>query len=247
MTFVDPATGWFEITEVPSFDIDDVKNGVQTVIDKTSARISQLFNQTWLTRYPRPKKVVFDNGSEFKKDFIPLLRDFAIKPVPTTIKNLQSNSPVERIHQVIMNMLNTKELDSQTFDYIDPWGEILSSIAWAIRASFHSTHQATPAQMVFGRDMIFNLKSLINWKVVSARKQQTVDKANLRENSKRIDFDYEVGQKAYIVRDKPYRKLDGPKQGPFRITDVYTNGTVRIQKGNVNERINIRRLEPHFE
>ncbi len=247
MTFVDPATGWFEITEVPSFDIDDVKNGIQTVIDKTSARIGQLFNQTWLTRYPRPKKVVFDNGSEFKKDFIPLLRDFAIKPVPTTIKNPQSNSPVERIHQVIMNMLNTKELDSQPFDYIDPWGEILSSIAWAIRASYHSTHQATPAQMVFGRDMIFNLKSLINWKVVSARKQQIVDKANLRENSKRIDFDYEVGQKAYIVRDKPYRKLDGPKIGPFRITDVYTNGTVRIQKGNVNERINIRRLEPHFE
>ena len=146
-----------------------------------------------------------------------------------------------------MNMLNTKELENQIFDYIDPWGEILSSIAWAIRASFHSTHQATPAQMVFGRDMIFNLKSLINWKVVSARKQQTVDRSNLRENSKRVDFDYEVGQKAYIKKEKPYRKLDGPKLGPYEITDVYTNGTVRIQKGNVNERINIRRLEPHFE
>ena len=34
--------------------------------------------------------------------------------------------------------------------------------------------------------------------------------------------------------------------GPFRITDVYTNGTVRIQRNNVNERINIQRLEPVF-
>ena len=81
-----------------------------------------------------------------------------------------------------MNMLNTKELENQIFDYINPWGEILSSISCEIRASFHSTHQVTPAQMFFGRDMIFNLKSLINWKVVSARNQQTVDKANLREN-----------------------------------------------------------------
>ena len=44
MTLVDPATGWFEITEIP---------------DKTSARISQIFNSTWLVRYPRPRKVIF--------------------------------------------------------------------------------------------------------------------------------------------------------------------------------------------
>ena len=34
--------------------------------------------------------------------------------------------------------------------------------------------------------------------------------------------------------------------GPYPITEVYTNGTVRIQKGIVNERVNIRRLTPHF-
>ena len=44
MTFVDPATGWFEITEIP---------------DKTSARISQIFNTNWLSRYPRPRNVLF--------------------------------------------------------------------------------------------------------------------------------------------------------------------------------------------
>ena len=59
MTFVDPATGWFEIAEI--------------LTDKTSARISQIFNNTWLSRYPRPRKVIFDNGNEFKKDFLPLL------------------------------------------------------------------------------------------------------------------------------------------------------------------------------
>ena len=44
-----------------------------------------------------------------------------------------------------------------------------------------------------------------------------------------------------------HRKLNGPKLGPYLITEIYTNGNVRIQRGVVSERINIRRLEPHFE
>ena len=72
MTFMDPATDWFEIAGIT---------------DKTSARISQIFNNTWLSRYHGPRKVIFDNGNEFKKDFLPLLKDFSIKPTPTTIKN----------------------------------------------------------------------------------------------------------------------------------------------------------------
>ena len=94
--------------------------------------------------------------------------------------------------------------------------------------------------------MMFNISSLINWKELSIRKQQIVDKANLRENHERIDFDYEVGQKVYVVTDGIQRKLDRPKKGPFEIMEVYTNETVRIQRGAVEERINIRRLEPHF-
>jgi hypothetical protein len=246
MTFLDPATGWFEIAEVPYFDIDDVKNKNKTAIDKSSARISQIFNDVWLSRYPRPRKVIFDNGSEFKKDFVPLLQDFAIKPTCTTIKNPQSNAPVERIHQVVGQMMAAQDLKTRIFDFVNPWGPILTSIAWAIRAAHHSTLGYTPAQLVFGRDMVFNIKTIINWKDISERKQAQVDKDNLRENKKRIDYDYQIGSQVYVTVTDIKRKLDAPKTGPFPITEVFTNGTVRIQKGNVNERINIRRLEPHF-
>ena len=102
MTMLDPVTGWFEIVEAPNYIVEDIKNKTQSeVIDKSSARISRLFHQTWLSQYPRPKQVVFDNRSEFKKDFVPLLKDWSIKPKCTTIKNPQLNSLVERIHQVI--------------------------------------------------------------------------------------------------------------------------------------------------
>ena len=146
MTMVAPATGWFEIAQVPYYSIDNIDNNSDNYIDKSSARISQLFNQFWLSRYPRPKEVVFDNGSEFKMHFMRLLKDFDIKPRPTTVENPQGNSLVERIHQVVHDMIRTKELDKLVFDYVDPWGEVLSSVAWAIRALYHSTLQATSAQ-----------------------------------------------------------------------------------------------------
>ena len=248
MTMIDPVTGWFEIVEVPNYIVKDIINKKSfEAIDKSSARISRLFDQTWLARYPRPKKVIFDNGSEFKKDFVPLLKDWSIKPICTTIKNPQSNSPVERVHQVLRHMFLTKNLKEQIFDNIDPFGSILASVAWAVRASYNSATEATPAQLVFGRDMMFNIAALVNWKDLSIKKQTLVDKANLRENSKRVDHDYQVDDHVYIVNDGIHRKLDTPKLGPFPITDIYTNGTVRIQRGAVNERINIRRLEPHFE
>ena len=166
----------------------------QELIDKSSGHISHLFDQTWLAWYPPPKKVIFDNRSEFKKDFVPLLKDWLIKPTCTTIKNPQSNSPVERIHQVLHHMFTTKNLREQTFNYIDPFGQTLSSVAWAIRALYNSVTDATPAQLVFGRDMLFNISSLVNWKAISTSRQQSVDKANLCENRKRVDYDYQVGQ-----------------------------------------------------
>ena len=100
---------------------------------------------------------MFDNGSKFKRDFTPLLKDFDIKSVLTSVKNPQANAPVELLHQVILNMLVTKDLDNKVFDYIDPWCENLAYIAWTIRYYYHRTIISTPGQDVFVRDMLFNL------------------------------------------------------------------------------------------
>ena len=73
MMYIDRNTGWFEIVEVPS-------------VHKTLACISGLFKKPWLNRYPRPKWVLFDNGSGFNKDFILLRKNFGVKPQPTALK-----------------------------------------------------------------------------------------------------------------------------------------------------------------
>ena len=186
MEFIDPVTGWFEIVQVPS-------------TDQSSARISQLFNQTWVSRYPRPQRVRFDNGSEFKKNFIPLLKDFGIKPKPTSIKKNQSNAIVERVHQVVGDMLRTHDLNNNDFDELDPWGSILQDIAWAIRSTHHTTNKASPGQLVFGRDMLFNIPYVPNWENIRAQKQLLTNKNTITENKKRISHDYAVNDNVLIT------------------------------------------------
>ena len=54
------------------------------------------------------------------------------------------------------------------------------------------------AQLVFGRDMMFNMKKVIKWKLIK-RKQITCD--NQHENAKRIEHKYNVGDE-YSVSKK---------------------------------------------
>ena len=143
-------------------------------------------------------------------------------------------------------MLFTKDIDNKVFDHIDPWDETLASIAWVIRASYHRTIIATPGLDVFGRYMLFNLASAVDWQVVTAAKQRQVDIDNVRENSKQITHDYAIGDQVYVEMTGIYRKLDYRKQGLYRITEVFTNGTVRVQLRQVNKRVKIRQLKPHF-
>jgi hypothetical protein len=71
---------------------------------------------------------------------------------------------------------------------------------------------------------------------------------NRRENASIITHDYKVGYKVLLKKPgKHLRKIEAPRTGPHTVTAIYTNKTLRIQKGNVNERVNIRRLFPYFE
>ena len=76
---------------------------------------------------------------------------------------------------------------------------------------------------------------------------EVIDESNARENKKRIKHQYRVGDKVLVEKPGIIRKMSTPREGPYPITKVYTNGTVRIRRGSVNEQINIRRLTPYHE
>ena len=117
---IDSITGWFDIVKIPMFDLNEVALSNYEYIDKSSARVGQMFNNTWICRYPRLRKVVFDNGPEFKRVTATFLKDFNIKPVLNLVNKPQANAQLERLHQVILYMFVTKDLDNKVFDHIYP-------------------------------------------------------------------------------------------------------------------------------
>jgi transposase InsO family protein len=168
---IDPATGWFEI---------------QQYDDKQSITVANIVEQEWFSRYPWPRQITFDRGSEFiGQDFQKMIKeDYAIKAKRITVRNPQTNAIVERVHQVVGNIIRTFELESNYLDEEDPWKGILSATAFAVQSTFHTSLRNTPGQLVFGRDMIYNIKHEANWDLKKKRKQQLIEKKNEAENAK---------------------------------------------------------------
>ena len=106
---------------------------------------------------------------------------------------------------------------------------------------------ATPGQFVFGRDMLLPIQIKTDWARIRQRKQDMINVNNRKENAKRIEHEYRVGEKVLLEKPGLISKLSAPRTGPYWITHTYANGTVRIQRGVVNERVNIRRLTPYKE
>ena len=92
-----------------------------------------------------------------------MLKGTDIKPVLMTVKNPQDSSLVEWVHQVIFNMLVTRDIDKKFFDYIYTCGNTLTYISWTIISSNIHTIGTKTVHDVFARDMIFNITSVIDW------------------------------------------------------------------------------------
>ena len=118
---IDTATGWFEIAQYE---------------DKGAINIANLVETTWLSRYPRPIKISYDQGNkfiahEFRKSLIDI--EYRITAKPSTLGDDVSNELLERIHQVLGNLVQNFKVSTQT--YVDknyPWTGILAAVPFVI-------------------------------------------------------------------------------------------------------------------
>ena len=63
---------------------------------------------------------------------------------------------------------------------------------------------------------------------------------------RRNNHQYKIGDKI-LVKHKKNSKHELELMGPFPITKINDNGTVRFQKGIINDATNIRRIKPFFD
>jgi hypothetical protein len=233
ITLIVPATGWFEMVESETETADVVTNEVEIA---------------WLSRHPWPMRITCDHGSEFTgRELQHLIEEECdIEAKPSSERDPQSNAILERTHQTICNMLRAFEAENQPIDESDPWSGILSAVAWAVQSTHHAASQSTPGQLVFGRDMIWDAAHAADWQHIEQREQTSIDKNNKKENEKRISWDCAISDSILKIEVGAH-EMEQPKEGPFRIVRAHANGTATMQKGPIEERLNVGQVMPCVE
>ena len=157
---IDPATGWFEMRELP---------------DKNAITVANIVEQAWLTRYPWPQEMNFDKRTKFMAEFATMIKeDYGITKRGATVRNPQANLIIERIHQTIRNIIQTFEIHNTEVDEQNPFAGLISATMFATHSTYHTTLKTTPMQLVFGRDAILNTKFKVNWDDIRNQKQRLI-------------------------------------------------------------------------
>ncbi|OWZ22105.1 Pol Polyprotein [Phytophthora megakarya] len=219
VTMVDQATRWLEVAVQPN---------------KEALATTETFDREWLCSYPRPRKVIHDQGPEFTGgEFQELLRSYGIKAKPITSNNPQANAICERDHLEILNGI-------RCYEGAD-WKKVIYYAAFAVRASYHSILNASPGQLIFGQDTISHQLYESNWSYISKRRYNAILADNDRENP---TF-YQPGDHVMLRVPKQFRaKMKRVADGPFTIRVVHDNGTVILDKGSTQQQVSIRRIFP---
>ena len=96
-------------------------------------------------------------------------------------------------------------------------------------------------QLVFVQDAILNINLIADWEYIWQRKQLQIHHNKKRENMRQNNHQYKVGENI-IVKSKKNSKHELEFMGPFLITQINNNGTVRFQKVIINDATNVRRI-----
>ena len=227
---IDPFTGWPEIISIE---------------EKKAPYIRNLILQNWLRRYPRPARMIFDQGGEFDNAWLfTLCKRWHIKPEPITVRNPRANAIVERLHKTMADMLRCQLVSKHDND--DPVNDMLSAAAYGIRATVHGTTRYTPSQLVFNKDMILRTHMEADLEILRQRRRQAAENNNRKENRRRIAYDYKKGDKVLILTQRLDPKLQ-LHEGPYKVFEYNrANGTLQIKQGQFIEPINVRLVRPYF-
>ncbi len=142
-------------------------------------------------------------------------------------------------------MLRTAELDMANSITLDDVDVFLDNMAWAIHSTYHMVLKASPGAAIFGRDMLFDIPFVADWRIIREWRQSLSNCGNQCKNAKQIDYDHKVGNKVLVINEGILRKAESAYgKEPWTITTVHTNGTIRIQCRTKTEWLSTRRVEP---
>ena len=89
---------------------------------------------------------------------------------------------LERIHQVIGNLVRTCNITQTYVEGDDEWSVILAAEAFLIRSTTNRLNGYSPGQLIFVRDMNLLIKNTVHWGLICQKKQTQINKDNIRKN-----------------------------------------------------------------
>ena len=161
--------------------IDTVTNLCKIVPmqNKTAKHIGLLLENAWVARHPKPVKCIYDQGNEFLgAAFQAKLEELDVTPSAAGAKNPQANSIVERLHQSVANalrMLSHAHPPETQADKEDLVNTALQTASCANKATTHSTMKASPGAAAFSRDVIINVPTLADFRLLKARREAVIN------------------------------------------------------------------------
>ena len=75
---------------------------------------------------------------------------------------------------------------------------ILYAAAFLIFSTTNRLKGYIPGQLVFGRDIFLPIEHKVYWELILQKNQTKVNKAKIRENIKRVNHNYKVGDKVIL-------------------------------------------------
>ena len=180
-----------------------------------------------------------------------MLSDWGIKRARISSHTPTANAIIESSHRVMGQILRTLlEKDGTEIAnrqaVMQAVDDALAMTMRACRCAANTSLQGySPGALVFGRDMHLSIPIVADIISLSENRQLQTDLRLQRENMRRSFKDYSVGDQVYVNNHHSSSdKLKPAWTGPFPILQVHTNGTVVIQRGQIHERISIRRIKP---
>jgi len=209
----------------------------------------RLFQNHWLARHPRPKRVVHDGGPEFEDNVSQLsLPEAGIERAYIAPHTPTANSIIETVHRTIGQIIRTYGHTRAPLNAGQAGQIVDDAIAAAVPACRCTPDSAlkgaSSGAVVFQRDMLLDIPVISDIFTLIKHRTTQVNDRLIRANARRANFDYQVGQQVFVRNFSRQNKLDLVYIGPFPILRVHTNNTVTTQRGPTHERINIRHIKP---
>jgi len=238
-----------------------------------ASTVCKLFFDNIIARFGAPRRLLTDQGQQFKSKLLQQLCDvFGTQKIFTSPYHPQTDGQAERFMHTIANMISKFTGEKQ-----DDWDELLPALLFAYRRATNSTTGETPFFLTFGRDPLtptdLDLRAGVSveahthntWKQHLMQTLQSAyscvrDNLQQAHQHNKEDYDsrhstpqsYQPGDLVMMYVPATQRGLT-PKlvrkwTGPYRILETKGQQTYRLADINgqsLNKVIHIQRLKPY--